>query len=122
MVAREDGGLRADAAQNRARLLAAAREVFAEQGIHPGALQGIREPTDHKTVQFRLRHIAHDEPVDHLDVTEGIWRSGEVLLGCQPLSRLLRAHTTMLPHAAPPTPLSNHKSIVDHSRNYQYSG
>ena len=34
MAAREDGELRADAARNRARLVAAAREVFAEHGIH----------------------------------------------------------------------------------------
>jgi len=50
MVAREDGGLRADAAHNRARLLAAAREVFAEQGIHVSMRQialhaGVSEAT-----------------------------------------------------------------------------
>jgi hypothetical protein len=33
MAARGDGGLRADAARNRDRLVAAAREVFAEHGI-----------------------------------------------------------------------------------------
>jgi AcrR family transcriptional regulator len=50
MTAREDGGLRADAARNRARLVAAAREVFAEHGIDVSMRQialhaGVSEPT-----------------------------------------------------------------------------
>jgi len=47
-----------------------------------------------------LRHVVYDEPVNHLDVTEGIRSSPEVLIGCQPRSRRwnLHAHMPMLPY------------------------
>jgi hypothetical protein len=42
----------------------------------------------------------YDEPVNHLDVTEGIRSSPEVLIGCQPGFQRwsLPAHTPMLPY------------------------
>jgi AcrR family transcriptional regulator len=50
MAKRSDGGLRADAARNRARLLAAARDVFTDHGLDVSMRQialhaGVSEPT-----------------------------------------------------------------------------
>ena len=63
-------------------------------------LQGGREPANDKAVELRLRHVAHDEPIDDLDVAEGIRSGGEVVLNRQPFLRLLGAHIAMLPHTA----------------------
>jgi hypothetical protein len=43
----------------------------------PGILERHREPPHHKVMNLRLRHDVHDEPVNHLDVTEGIRRPGQ---------------------------------------------
>ncbi|WP_432841333.1 TetR/AcrR family transcriptional regulator [Dactylosporangium sp. CA-092794] len=63
MAQREGGGLRADAAQNKERLLAAAREVFAEQGLGVSMRQvarhaGVSEPTLRRRFASREALIA----------------------------------------------------------------
>jgi AcrR family transcriptional regulator len=63
MARRKDGELRADAAQNKERLLAAAREVFAEQGLGGSMRQiarhaGVSEPTLRRRFATREELIA----------------------------------------------------------------
>lgn len=63
MAQRKDGSLRADAAQNKERLLTAAREVFAEQGLDASMRQiarhaGVSEPTLRRRFASREELIA----------------------------------------------------------------
>jgi hypothetical protein len=65
----------------------------------PGVFQGRREPSHREVVDLGQRRVVHDEPVNHLDIAEGIRGSPEVLVGCQPgfRRRNLPAHIPMLP-------------------------
>jgi len=53
-------------------------------------------------MHFRLCHVAHNEAVDYLDITESVRGRGDVFIGCQPFPVLwaFGTHVFMLPHSA----------------------
>ena len=89
MPRRSDTGLRADAARNRERIVEAAREVFAEQGLDVSLRQiarhaGVGEPTLRRRFSSKEELVAEvfqDKLALYADLAEGALRSEDAGAG-----------------------------------------
>ncbi|BCJ49546.1 TetR family transcriptional regulator [Actinoplanes sp. NBRC 14428] len=89
MVQRRDGRLRADAARNRERLVAAAREVFSEHGLDVSMRQiarhaGVSEPTLRRRFAGRdelLAAVFEDKLVLYAEIAEAALKQDDAWAG-----------------------------------------
>lgn len=97
MAQNPDGALRADAAENRERLLAAAREMFAEHGLEVSLRQiarhaGVSEPTLRRRFATREHLVAEafeDQATVYAEAAEAALKDLDPWVGFTGLLRLM---------------------------------